>query len=101
GGNFLALLLMVGLCGAAAPTTTAPATESAMEWSGLRPRGARGGLADAAEKADWARVRALLQEHADVNRPQVDGTTALHWAAFHDDLETAKILLAAKANAKS
>jgi ankyrin repeat protein len=98
GGNLLALLLMLGLCGAAAPTTTAPATESATEWSALRPRVP---LADAAEKADWARVRALLKEHTDVNRPQVDGTTALHWAAFHDDLETSKILLAAKADAKS
>ncbi len=92
--NFLALLLLVGLCGAAAPTTTAPAT-------GLSAKAPGAPLADAAEKADWARVRALLKEHADVNRPQADGTTALHWAAFHDDLETSKILLAAKADAKS
>ena len=27
--------------------------------------------------------------------------TALHWAAYHDDLETAKLLVAAKANVKA
>ena len=47
-------------------------------------------LADAAKKADRAAVRALLAQHADVNAPQVDGTTALHWAANQDDLETAR-----------
>ena len=33
-------------------------------------------------------------KRADVNAPQADGMTALHWAAYHDDLETAKLLLA-------
>jgi ankyrin repeat protein len=58
-------------------------------------------LADAAEKADWPRVRSLLQARADVKAAQVDGMTALHWAAYHDDLETAKLLLAAGASAKA
>ena len=47
-------------------------------------------LADAAQKMDRAAVRALLDQHADVNEPQADGTTALHWAAHQDDLETAQ-----------
>ena len=34
-------------------------------------------------------------ESVDVNAAQVDGTTALHWAARHDDLETAKALIRA------
>ena len=34
------------------------------------------------------------QQHADVNAPQVDGMTALHWAAYHDDLERRKLLVA-------
>lgn len=60
-------------------------------------------LADAAEKADWARVRALLKDRADANAAQPDGTTALHWAAYHDDAAAAKLLLAAgsKANAEN
>jgi uncharacterized protein len=56
-------------------------------------------LADAAEKADWARVRTLLKDRADVNSAQTDGTTALHWAAYHDDAPAAKLLLAAGAKA--
>ena len=31
-------------------------------------------------------------------RPQVDGTTALHWAVRSDDLETADLLIRAGAN---
>ena len=50
-------------------------------------------LADAAEKMDRAEIRALLQQRVDVNAPQIDGMTALHWAAYQDDLETAKLLV--------
>jgi ankyrin repeat protein len=57
-------------------------------------------LADAAEKSDRAAIRALLEQHADVNAPQADGMTALHWAAYLDDLEIAKVLADAKANVK-
>src|SRR4051812_39462451 len=46
-------------------------------------------LADAAEKSDRATIRTLLKQRADVNAPQADGMTALHWAAYHDDLEMA------------
>jgi len=58
-------------------------------------------LADAAEKADWPRVATLLKDHADVNALQTDGMTAIHWAAYHDNLESAKLLLAAGADAKA
>jgi ankyrin repeat protein len=34
-----------------------------------------------------------------VNAPQADGMTALHWAAYLDDLETAKLLVSANAKA--
>ena len=59
---------------------------------------AKSSLADAAEKSDRAIIRTLLKQHDDVNAPQADGMTALHWAAQHDDLETAKLLVKAKAS---
>src|SRR5256885_5102921 len=55
-------------------------------------------LTDAAEKSDRTAIRALLKQHADVNAPQVDGMTALHWAAYLDDLETARLLLDSRAD---
>jgi ankyrin repeat protein len=58
-------------------------------------------LADAMEKMDRAAVRALLQRHADVNAPQVDGMTALHWAAYQDDVESVELLLRAGATVKA
>src|SRR2546428_13948028 len=58
----------------------------------------RAALADAAERRDRATVRTLLQTGVDVNAAQVDGTTALHWAAFNDDAETVALLVGARAN---
>ncbi len=58
-------------------------------------------LADAAEKSDRAAVRALIARNADVNQAQVDGMTALHWAAHLDDLETATLLVDAKADVRA
>jgi uncharacterized protein len=50
-------------------------------------------VADAAQRGDKAAVRSLVQKKADVNAPQVDGTTALHWAVQADDLELADLLI--------
>jgi uncharacterized protein len=55
-------------------------------------------LSDAAERSDRARVHALIEQRVDVNQAQSDGMTALHWAAYLDDLETAKLLVNAKAD---
>src|SRR5262249_20636383 len=55
----------------------------------------------APRRLDRAAIRSLLERHRDVNAPQVDGTTALHWAVDQDDLETAKLLLRAGANVKA
>jgi uncharacterized protein len=61
------------------------------------PAGPSPSLADAAEKSDRARVLALLKQRADVNAPQADGMTALHWAVYHDDGEIAARLMQAGA----
>lgn len=58
-------------------------------------------IADAAKRADVAAVRTLIQQKADVNAPQVDGTTALHWAVQSDDIETARLLIRAGAGVKA
>jgi len=58
-------------------------------------------LADAAERMDRTAIRALLQQRVDVNTPQIDGMTALHWAAFKDDLETGELLVRAGASVKA
>ena len=54
-------------------------------------------LVEAVQKGNKEAVRILLQQ-ADVNAPQADGATALHWAAHRDDLETAELLIRAGAN---
>jgi ankyrin repeat protein len=58
-------------------------------------------VADAAMKGDRESLRALLVAKADVNAPQVDGATALHWAIYRDDLETADLLIRAGANVRT
>ena len=50
-------------------------------------------LVRAAKQKDTAAVRALLQQRVDVNAAEGDGATALHWAAYHDDLELVELLL--------
>jgi len=42
-------------------------------------------------------LRTLLAAGADINAAQLDGATALHWAAQHDDADTARLLLRAGA----
>jgi ankyrin repeat protein len=54
-------------------------------------------VADAAKADDLPAVRKLIKEHADVNAPANDGSTALLWAAFRSDAEITKALLAAGA----
>src|SRR6266536_5309889 len=55
-------------------------------------------VADAAMAGDKQAVRALLARKANVNAPQVDGTTALHWAVQSNDLATAELLIKNGAN---
>ena len=55
-------------------------------------------VADAVMQKDPARLKALIAASADVNSAQPDGTTALHWAAYHGDARAAATLLAAHAD---
>jgi ankyrin repeat protein len=55
-------------------------------------------VADAAMRHDTVEVRRLVQSGADVNATQLDGATALHWAAYHGDSELAQFLLKSDAN---
>ncbi|HEX5110021.1 MAG TPA: ankyrin repeat domain-containing protein [Vicinamibacterales bacterium] len=57
-------------------------------------------VADAAQRGDRQAVRALVKQRADVNAPQGDGMTALHWAATNGDVEMAQALVTAGANVK-
>src|SRR6185369_215454 len=69
-GLWLAALLGVSTSGAAPGAAAAEAS-----------------LADAVQRGDIQAVLALLKTHADVNAPQGDGATALHWAAYLDDAD--------------
>lgn len=54
-------------------------------------------LADAAERNDSDVVRALVEEGVEVKSAQPDGATALHWAAYWDEVQMAQYLITAGA----
>jgi ankyrin repeat protein len=58
-------------------------------------------IADAAQRGDRAAVQKLILQKVDVNAPQVDGATALHWAVYRQDAELADMLIRAGANVKA
>ena len=55
-------------------------------------------IADAAMRGDDEAVKAALESGNDVDEPQVDGSTALHWAIQNDDAGLARALLEAGAD---
>ena len=67
----------------------------------LSAAGAGSPLVDAARKSDTATVRALLKKGVDVNIRDIDGTTALYWAAYENNSETAELLIRAGADVKA
>src|SRR4026209_2269812 len=60
-------------------------------------------LIDAVKAGDHAGVRALVQQHTDVNGRAAAGSTALYWAAQRNDVDIAAMLIRAGAdvNARS
>ena len=55
-------------------------------------------LVEAVKSRNTEAARVLLNQQVDVNTPQGDGATALHWAAHWGDLEMLELLLGAGAN---
>jgi ankyrin repeat protein len=55
----------------------------------------------AAKDRDRDEVRRLVREGADVTATAPDGATALHWAVYWDDVETAELLIRAGADANA
>ena len=62
-------------------------------------RAAGSDVADAVMRGDLAAARALIQKGSDVNAPQGDNATALHWAVYRDSVEAVDMLV--RAGAKS
>lgn len=54
-------------------------------------------IVEAAKAGDKELLRSLVQKKADVNAADNDGSTALLWAVYHDDLASADMLLRAGA----
>jgi ankyrin repeat protein/mono/diheme cytochrome c family protein len=76
----------LSLAGALALCLVGAATASAPE------------VAEAVKQGDGAALERLIKARADVNAPEADGTTALHWAVRSGDLATVRVLLDAHAN---
>jgi ankyrin repeat protein len=74
---------------------------AALLLASAKTAGAQMRLVDAVKAADKTAVRALLNQRVDVNAPQADGTTPLHWAAHGDDSEIVELLVRAGANVKA
>ncbi len=58
-------------------------------------------VVEAAKSGNAAVVTSLLQQKADVNVPEPDGTTAISWAVRQDDVEMVERLIRAGANVKT
>ncbi|MBW8867131.1 MAG: ankyrin repeat domain-containing protein, partial [Acidobacteria bacterium] len=57
--------------------------------------------ADAAMAGDAAALRSVVKGGGNVNAPQGDGMTALHWAAEHSDAAAVALLLKAGADPRA
>src|SRR5262245_2991875 len=67
-------------------------------WATLATAATDARVAEAVRNGQKDTVRALVKQGVDVNSPQPDGTTALHWAVRDNDIETTVLLIGAGAN---
>lgn len=86
---------LLGAGGEAVARTGLDHAAAVSQENGLERRDAP--VADAAQRGDMDAVRRLLREGTDVNAPQGDGMTALHWAAERGDKDLCEVLLYAGA----
>ena len=82
--RFLPLPAMLAILLSSVPGSSAPAADTP--------------LIEAVRGGDGAAVRTLLDRGADAGGRAADGATALHWAAYRDDLAIAELLIAAGAD---
>ena len=52
----------------------------------------------AAKDADWERLQALVEDGVNPNTIYGDGSTALHWASYHDNAASAGLLIDSNAD---
>jgi len=67
-------------------------------WLPLSVVAADASLVSLVEQKQFDAAVSLVESGEDVNRASVDGTTALHWAAYYGNLEMAQRLLRAEAD---
>src|SRR5688500_1826816 len=58
-------------------------------------------LVQAVQSGNKAGALKLIDQRVDVNTPSADGTTALHWAVYQNDIELVDRLIKAGANANA
>lgn len=80
-----------------------PRSRYAVVWAALAALATVGAardvrLVDAVRQNDASAVRMLLNDHVDVNSRYPDGSTALAWAVYGDNLEVVSLLIAAGAD---
>jgi len=68
---------------------------------GARGASAQQSIIDAVKASNATAVRTLLRQHADVNKAEADGTTALHVSVQRNAIDITKALIDAGANAKA
>ena len=93
-------LAALGVCAAslAGAAAASPAERPVVDWAQHRAP-----LVEAARTGDDSAARAMLaaRPRIDVNQRSDDGTTALHWAAYRDDVALLDELLRAGADANA